>query len=48
MKHTRHIEPFEHFKAWSLSDVELLKSSKPDYVPADRLTREEHWIRWVC
>jgi putative oxidoreductase len=48
MKHSRHLEKLEHFKAWNPSAAELLEAAKRDYEPADTLTRKQHVITWIC
>ena len=48
MKHSRHLEKLEHFKAWNPSTAELLEASKRDNEPADTLTRKQHIVMWIC
>lgn len=48
MKHSRHLEKLEHFKAWNPSAAELAEAMKRDYEDADTLTRREHVVTWIC
>jgi putative oxidoreductase len=48
MKHARHLEKLEHFKAWNPSAAELVEAAKREYAPADTLSRRQQLISWVC
>ena len=48
MKHSRHLEKLEHFKAWNPSAAELVESAQREYEPADTFTRRQKILIWVC
>lgn len=48
MKHSRHLEKLEHFKAWNPDAAELALAAQRDYEPADTLTRPQRIASWVC
>jgi uncharacterized membrane protein YphA (DoxX/SURF4 family) len=48
MKHSRHLEKLEHFKAWSPSATELVESAQREYEPADTFTNRQKIVIWVC
>lgn len=48
MKHARHLEKLERFKAWNPSAAELVEAAKNEYEPADTFTRRQKFVIWVC
>jgi uncharacterized membrane protein YphA (DoxX/SURF4 family) len=48
MKHSRHLEKLEHFKAWNPSAAELVEAAQREYEPADTFTRRQKIVIWVC
>ena len=48
MKHSRHLEKLEHFKAWNPSAAELVAAAQRQYEPADTFTRRQKILTWTC
>ena len=48
MKHSRHLEKLEHFKAWNPSAAELVEAAQREYEPADTFTRRQKILIWGC
>jgi len=48
MKHSRHLEKLEHFKAWNPSAAELVEAAQREYEPADTFTSRQKILIWVC
>ena len=48
MKHSRHLEKLEHFKAWNPSAAELVEAAQREYEPADTFTSRQKIVIWIC
>ena len=48
MKHSRHLEKLEHFKAWHPEAADLVAAARPEVEPADTLTRTQRIVSWTC
>src|SRR5262245_21035174 len=48
MKHSRHLEKLEHFKAWNPSAAELVEAAQREYEPADIFNRRQKILIWTC
>lgn len=48
MKHSRHLEKLEHFKAWNPSAAELVEAAQREYEPADTFSSRQKMVIWIC
>lgn len=48
MKHSRHLEKLEHFKAWNPSAAELVEAAQREYEPAGTFTSRQKILIWTC
>lgn len=48
MKHSRHLEKLEHFKAWNPSAAELVEAAQREYESADTFTSVQKKVIWTC
>jgi hypothetical protein len=48
MKHSRHLEKLEHFKAWNPTAADFVLAAEREIEPADTLTRKQHIVTWIC